>query len=69
MRESMSIFLEMLFLNHVDCHLMRGAEIWHNVAHESSTYSCLWQQLDLPLMVSRYIIVTTMSTHYTAILC
>ena len=54
---------KMLFLHHVDCQLTRGAEIWHHVAHVSSTYSCVWQQLDLALLGSRYIIATRMPTH------
>jgi hypothetical protein len=54
---------KMLFLHHVVCHLMGGAEIWHHVAYVSSIYSCLWQQLDLALLGSRYIITTMMPTH------
>ena len=54
---------KMLFLHHVDCQLMRGAEIWHHVAYVSSTYSCVWQQLDLALRGSRYIIATMMPTN------
>ena len=54
---------KMLFLHHVVCHLTRIAEIWHHVAHISSIYSCVWQQLDLTLLGSSYIIVTRMPTH------
>ena len=62
-RVNVVLYRENVIFHHVVCHLMCGAEIWHHVAYVSSTYSYLWQQLDLALLGSSYIIATRMPTH------